>query len=787
MATPGVVAEPHVVSQPGRPGGAYHLAAPYLRSTLKLVTGAGLLFLVYMWCQYFWYEGFEKIYGASMARLGLVYTYGAGLDPPVKSLDMYDSFYILFLWVPLGGGALFMILAQRLPNQAKPGWMRRTQALGRRVMQYQLPPHGFWIKQTGGMSVLDILMLVIVLLLNLMWFCVGMKNFNDEHAAMRLAGIRTVEEVWQLRLEWAGLYFGVLLFIDVWLLLLPIPQSSFLQDLSGMDYHQMIRWHRWMGHITMIVTTMHGLLYFIFWGITHQFWTMFTDWSEDSSINYLAGSISWFFGLALWLTSMEWCRRGFWEVYYRFHIVCFFGFMFFAYIHYSGSWIYFSPGLLLWFIDLVLRAGSYPNTTTVANCGVSASEEVVTLQIQASKRARGCPLHDIYLLFPTISRWQWHPFTISHQSPDGVLTVRIKRFGGWTESLLNKLKNREPLPIRASCPQYNAPHRWRQDEVAVVLAGGIASTAVLSVLSDLVARRAQGKATGPHRVFFVWAARHAVEFCVLDLSVAAASMSSDGWLSTSLFYTGKEPLLAANQHEKLDSLEKVSSRGSESGSEPRAGGAAKAKPLTFPRASPFRWNRARRMQPQTTGPWHLAIVTGLVFFGGFVGQALSYTWYGEWQTHYQSLGEALPYNPFFWKQAAVNCIVFCVIGLGFPFLVAVFLPNLYRYWRDTRAGSTGEEQMAAFDGVWDPSSMGCELQGQEVVIPGSEAGIPIASGRPDIVTVLQGAAKETGARHIGVYVAGPEPMSRDAQIATCQLNSTKGGAFFDFHKMAGLL
>lgn len=132
MATPGVVAEPHAVSQPGRPGGAYHLAAPYLRSTLKLVTGAGLLFLVYMWCQYFWYEGFEKIYGASMARLGLVYTYGAGLDPPVKSLDMYDSFYILFLWVPLGGGALFMILAQRLPNQAKPGWMRRTQALVRR-------------------------------------------------------------------------------------------------------------------------------------------------------------------------------------------------------------------------------------------------------------------------------------------------------------------------------------------------------------------------------------------------------------------------------------------------------------------------------------------------------------------------------------------------------------------------------------------------------------------------------------------------------------------------------
>ena len=105
---------------------------------------------------------------------------------------------------------------------------------------------------------------------------------------MAEAGIKTPHPVWQLRLEWCGdvypslvvlcdglfdvlpsclgmfpdfdftvdfppfsscfrraaLYFGVVLFIDVWMLLLPIPQSSFLQDLSGLDYHQMIRYHR---------------------------------------------------------------------------------------------------------------------------------------------------------------------------------------------------------------------------------------------------------------------------------------------------------------------------------------------------------------------------------------------------------------------------------------------------------------------------------------------------------------------------------------------------------------
>lgn len=80
----------------------------------------------------------------------------------------------------------------------------------------------------------------------------------------------------------------------------------------------------------------------------------------------------------------------------------------------------------------------------------------------------------MYLLIPDISRWQWHPFTISQQSASGMLTVRIKRFGSWTERLLHQLKLREPMAIRASCPPASGPHAWRQDDVVVVLAGGIA-------------------------------------------------------------------------------------------------------------------------------------------------------------------------------------------------------------------------------------------------------------------------------------------------------------------------
>lgn len=202
---------------------------------------------------------------------------------------------------------------------------------------------------------------------------------------------------------------------------------------------------------------------------------------------------------------------------------------------------------------------------------------------------------------------------------------------------------------------------------------------MLRVLSDLVARRGVGKSPNPSKVYFAWVARHAVEFCVMDQAVAAASMDSTGWLSTSLWYTGKEALDAPGAT-KLDTLDKVSSRGSESGSSAAGapGQRAGAPRLRFRYASPFWWNTARRMQPQITGPLHLMIVICLVFTSGFFGHALAYTWYGEASTYYQSSGETFPYESLYWRFAIVDFVCTFVMGLGFPFLVSVFLPHLYR-------------------------------------------------------------------------------------------------------------
>ena len=49
-----------------------------------------------------------------------------------------------------------------------------------------------------------------------------------------------------------------------------------------------------------------------------------------------------------------------------------------------------------------------------------------------------CPLTDMFLMLPSISRWQWHPYSImgSRDNGDGrtsTLTLAVQNTGDWTQ------------------------------------------------------------------------------------------------------------------------------------------------------------------------------------------------------------------------------------------------------------------------------------------------------------------------------------------------------------------
>ena len=49
------------------------------------------------------------------------------------------------------------------------------------------------------------------------------------------------------------------------------------------------------------------------------------------------------------------------------------------------SWTYFMPGMLVYFVDLVFRAGQYASVTTITAADVKPGGSIVTLQLKADQ------------------------------------------------------------------------------------------------------------------------------------------------------------------------------------------------------------------------------------------------------------------------------------------------------------------------------------------------------------------------------------------------------------------
>ena len=95
----------------------------------------------------------------------------------------------------------------------------------------------------------------------------------------------------------------------------------------------------------------------------------------------------------------------------------------------------------------------------------------------------------VFLQVPAISRWQWHPFTVS-VCTDRRLQLHIKTDGNWTSKLRDLVKGEKSQDIRIGINgPFGAPAQRFYDFSHTVLVGaGIGVTPFSGILADLQAR-----------------------------------------------------------------------------------------------------------------------------------------------------------------------------------------------------------------------------------------------------------------------------------------------------------
>ncbi|KAG6408643.1 hypothetical protein SASPL_131661 [Salvia splendens] len=321
-------------------------------------------------------------------------------------------------------------------------------------------------------------------------------------------------------IELIGLRLGVIGLFCVALLFLPVARGSLLLRLIDIPFEHAARYHVWLGHLTMVLFTLHGLFYAIAWTIEGRLLDQLMEWKNKGVAN-LPGVISLAAGLLMWVTSLPGVRRVNFELFFYTHQL-YVVFVVFMALHIGSlSFCYVAAGIFLFMLDRFLRFCQSRRTVDVLS---ARSFPCGTLELVLSKppNLHYNALGWIFLQVRELSWLQWHPFSVSSSPLDGEnhLAVLIKVLGDWTQKLEQRISEKDSkLKVSVEGPYGHESAYHLKYENLILVAGGIGISPFLAMLSDILQRMNDGKPCLPTNVLIVWAVKQTDELPLLQTVV----------------------------------------------------------------------------------------------------------------------------------------------------------------------------------------------------------------------------------------------------------------------------
>ncbi|OAY30344.1 ferric reduction oxidase 2-like [Manihot esculenta] len=335
-------------------------------------------------------------------------------------------------------------------------------------------------------------------------------------------------QVWEVKLELSALSLGLAGNICLVFLFFPVTRGSSVLQLIGLTSEASVKYHIWLGHITMTIFTAHGLCYIIFWAKTHQLSQML-KW-DKYFISNVAGEIALLSGLIMWLTSLKRIRRKIFELFlYSHHLYILFVVFYVFHVCFSRACIIL-PGFYLFMIDRYLRFLQSQQRIRLVSARISPCE-TVELNFSKSPGLRYAPRSTAFVNVPKISKVQWHPFTItssSNMDPEK-LSIVIKCEGNWSHKLYQMLSSPEPidrLEVSLEGPYGHGSTHFMRHDLLVMVSGGSGITPFISIIREVLflANTANGKMP---RILLICAFKKSEELTMLDLLLPVTATAFD--------------------------------------------------------------------------------------------------------------------------------------------------------------------------------------------------------------------------------------------------------------------
>ncbi|KAH7520875.1 hypothetical protein FEM48_Zijuj08G0192100 [Ziziphus jujuba var. spinosa] len=358
-------------------------------------------------------------------------------------------------------------------------------------------------------------------------------------------------------LEILGLRLGSIGMFCLGFLFLPVARGSVLLRLIDIPFEHATRYHVWLGHLTMLLFTLHGLFYVIAWAIEGRLLEELREW-KDIGIANSAGVVSLLAGLLMWATSFSPVRKLNFELFFYTHQL-YVVFVIFLAFH-VGDFIFCmaAGGIFLFMLDRFLRFCQSRRIVKIlaAKCHPCGTVELV---LSKPSNLQYNALSFVFLQIRELSWLQWHPFSVSSSPLDGKyhMSVLIKVLGQWTSKLrgnITKISETEPeeespfkphtkLTASVEGPYgHELPYHLMYENL-ILVAGGIGLSPFLAILSDILHRVRDGRPCLPRNVLIIWAVKKSNELPLLstvDMESICPSFSNKLNIETRIYVT-REP------------------------------------------------------------------------------------------------------------------------------------------------------------------------------------------------------------------------------------------------------
>ncbi|XP_058105641.1 ferric reduction oxidase 2-like [Magnolia sinica] len=348
---------------------------------------------------------------------------------------------------------------------------------------------------------------------------IGFSNI-DQHSAEEDG-----QQVWEAKLETAALRLGLIGNICCAFLFFPVTRGSSILPLVGLTSEGSIKYHIWLGHMSMTLFTAHGLCYIVYWAVTNQISEML-KW-EKFGIAIIPGELALLSGLIMWATSFS--RHKMFELFYYTHHLYFLFLIFFV-LHVGFSFFcIILPSIYLFLIDRYLRFLISRRNVHLVSARVLPCE-VAELIFSKSPDLSYTPTSIVLINVPRISTLQWHPFTVSSSSnmEEDKLSIIIKSDGSWTRKLYQTLLSADPmdrLDVSIEGPYGPTSTHFLRHDKLVMISGGSGLTPFISIIKEFIFKATIAGHQAP-RIHLICAFKNSLDLTMLDLLLPPTTTAS---------------------------------------------------------------------------------------------------------------------------------------------------------------------------------------------------------------------------------------------------------------------